>query len=150
MCSTWCGPTARPLDPMYPLQRMPRIQSLLAAPLLACITLIAAAQGARPPASVRLQYDVDGVISAPYSGSAELLWQRDGNDYTSQLVVRKFGLALQTWTSLGAIGPLGLEPQRFVSKRLGRDAISALFLRPQGTIRFSANTPDAPLDAGAQ
>ncbi len=135
---------------MAPLQPMPRIQTLLAAPLFACVTLLAAAQGAKPPASVRLQYDVDGVISVPYSGSAELLWQRDGNNYTSQLVVRKFGLALQTWTSQGGVGPLGLEPQRFVSKRLGSDAINALFLRPQGTIRFSAGTPDAPLEAGAQ
>ncbi len=129
---------------------MPRILPLLTAALLTCCTLLAAAQSAKPPAPVRLHYDVQGVVSAPYSGSAELLWQREGNSYTSQLVVRKFGLDLQTWTSEGSLGPQGLEPQRFVSKRLGQSAVNALFLRPQGMVRFSANTPDAPLEAGAQ
>ena len=129
---------------------MPRILLLLTAALLACTALFAAAQGTKPPAPVRLLYEVEGVISTSYSGTAELLWQREGNTYTSQLVVRKFGLPLQTWTSQGAVGPQGLEPQRFISKRLGSDTISASFLRPQGTIRFSANTPDAPLEADAQ
>jgi hypothetical protein len=129
---------------------MPRILPLLIATLLACTTLFAAAQSTKPPAPVQLLYEVEGVISTSYSGTAELLWQREGATYTSQLVVRKFGLPLQTWTSQGAVGPQGLEPQRFISKRLGGDTISASFLRPQGTIRFSANTPDAPLEAGAQ
>ncbi len=111
---------------------------------------LAAAQTVSVPPAVRLNYDFEGVISTPYTGSAELLWQREGNSYTSQLVVRKFGLSLQTWTSKGAITAQGLEPQRFVSKRLGKDEISANFLRPQGKITFSAGTPEATLEAGAQ
>jgi hypothetical protein len=111
---------------------------------------LAAAQTVSAPPAVRLNYDFEGVISSPYTGSAELLWQREGNHYTSQLVVRKFGLNLQTWTSRGTITAQGLEPLRFVSKRLGKDEISADFVRPKGKITFSANTPEANLEPGAQ
>jgi hypothetical protein len=103
------------------------------------------------PATVRMAYDFEGIISAsPYTGSAELLWQQNGGSYTSQLLIRKFGLNLQSWTSKGTLTPQGLEPLKFVSKRLGKDEVSALFLRPQRKISFSADTPDAPLQVGAQ
>lgn len=133
---------------------MPKLfLSLLLAPLLLCaatLPLRVAAQTVNVPPAVRLSYDFEGVISTPYTGSAELLWQREGNNYTSQLVVRKFGLSLQTWTSKGTVGAQGLEPLRFVSKRLGKDEISANFVRPQNKITFSANTPEAALEPGAQ
>lgn len=126
----------------------------LIAPLLACVLAVlpafTGAQSVTVPASVRLSYDFEGVISSPYTGSAELLWQHEGGNYTSQLVVRKFGLNLQTWTSKGALTAQGLEPLRFVSKRLGKDEVNANFVRPQGKITFSANTPEATLEAGAQ
>ncbi|MDR7306761.1 DUF3108 domain-containing protein [Rhodoferax saidenbachensis] len=131
-----------------------QLRRLCAAALLACTLAVlpsmSAAQSVSVPPAVRLNYDFEGVISSPYTGSAELLWQREGNHYTSQLVVRKFGLSLQTWTSKGTLTAQGLEPLRFGSKRLGKDEISANFLRPQGKITFSANTPDATLEAGAQ
>lgn len=135
---------------MTPLPR----RHLLLAPLLSCAMALlpqfAAAQSVSIPAAVRMSYDFEGVISTPYTGSAELLWLREGSSYTSQLAVRKFGLSLQTWTSKGALTAQGLEPLRFGSKRLGKDEISANFLRPQGKITFSANTPEATLEAGAQ
>lgn len=102
------------------------------------------------PASVRLSYDVDGKISSPYSAEAELSWLREGEKYTSQLAVRKFGLNLQVWTSKGALTVRGLEPMRFDGKRLRSDGVSALFAPDQGKVTFSAGTPDAPLQAGAQ
>lgn len=126
----------------------------LIAPLLACalalLPAFASAESVAVPAPVRLSYDFEGVISSPYTGSAELLWQHEGGNYTSQLVVRKFGLSLQTWTSKGTLTAQGLEPLRFASKRLGKDEISANFVRPQGKVSFSAGTPEAPLEAGAQ
>ncbi|MBX9818515.1 MAG: hypothetical protein K2X79_10835, partial [Burkholderiaceae bacterium] len=110
----------------------------------AALPSLAAAQGVPPLAPVRLNYDFEGVISSPYTGSAELLWQHEGGSYTSQLVVRKFGLSLQTWTSKGVLTAQGLEPLRFISKRLGKEEVSAHFARPQGKITFSAGTPEAP------
>jgi hypothetical protein len=102
------------------------------------------------PPSMRMAYDFEGIISSPYTGSAELVWQRDGDAYVTELFIRKFGLNLQTWTSKGTVTKQGLTPDAFVSKRIGSSEINAQFLRPQGQIKFSANTPDAVLQAGAQ
>jgi hypothetical protein len=102
------------------------------------------------PPSMRMAYDFEGIISSPYTGSAELVWQRDGDAYVTQLFIRKFGLNLQTWTSKGSVTAQGLTPDSFVSKRIGSSEVNAQFLRPQGQIKFSANTPDAVLRAGAQ
>jgi hypothetical protein len=105
----------------------------------------------KPPAPVRLAYDVEGLIaSSPYTGNAALWWTHDGKAYQSQLLIRKWGLALQTWTSQGKLGERGLEPDTFSSKRLGQAEIHAHFERPLGRIRFTAGTPDAALENGAQ
>ena len=102
------------------------------------------------PPSMRMAYDFEGIISSPYTGKAELVWQRDGDAYVTQLFIRKFGLDLQVWTSKGTVTAQGLTPNTFVSKRIGSSEISAQFLRPQGQIKFSAETPDAVLEPGAQ
>lgn len=104
----------------------------------------------KAPAPVRLAYDVEGVVGSAYTGSAELVWTQDGTSYQSQLHIRKFGLTLQTWTSQGAVGERGLEPEKFTSKRLGQAEIHARFLRSAGRVSFSEGSPDAPLQAGAQ
>jgi hypothetical protein len=122
----------------------------LLTPALAVLPAFTTAQTVNAPPPVRLSYDLEGVISTPYTGSAELLWQREGSTYTSQLLIRKFGLNLQTWTSTGTVGAQGLAPQRFASKRLGKEEVTAHFGRPPGKISFSANTPEALLEAGAQ
>lgn len=102
------------------------------------------------PASVRLNYEVDGKVSSPFSAEAELRWIRDGDQYTSQLAVGKFGLNLQVWTSKGALTARGLEPARFDGKRLRGEGASVLFVRDQSKVTFSAGTPDVPLQGGAQ
>jgi hypothetical protein len=114
-----------------------------------------AQSGAKPhsfsfPPSMRMVYDFEGIISSPYTGTAELVWQRDGDAYVTQLFIRKFGLNLQTWTSKGTVTAQGLAPDAFVSKRIGASETTARFLRPQSQIKFSANTPDAVLQVGAQ
>ncbi len=104
----------------------------------------------KAPAPVRMAYDVEGVISSAYTGTAELVWSHDGKAYQSQLLIRKFGLTLQAWTSQGTLTERGLEPDKFTSKRLGQSEINARFQRSAGRISFSEGTPDAPLQAGAQ
>ncbi|WP_138513787.1 DUF3108 domain-containing protein [Rhodoferax bucti] len=104
----------------------------------------------KAPAPVRIAYDVEGVIGSPYTGSAELVWAHDGKRYQSQLLIRKFGLTLQAWTSQGALGERGLEPDIFTSKRLGQSEINARFQRTTGRVVFSEGTPDAALQSGAQ
>ncbi len=104
----------------------------------------------KAPAPVRVAYNVEGVIGSAYTGNAELVWIHDGKRYQSQLFIRKFGLTLQAWSSQGALGNRGLEPEVFTSKRLGQSEINARFQRTTGRVMFSAGTPDAALQTGAQ
>ncbi|MFO1264053.1 MAG: DUF3108 domain-containing protein [Rhodoferax sp.] len=100
-----------------------------------------------PPA--RLLYDVNGEIKGfPYHVNGELLWNQDGNSYNARLEIRHFLLGSRVQTSTGTLGPQGLEPIRFGDKV--KSEVAAHFQRDKGKVSFSANTPDAPLLAGAQ
>ncbi|MBX9613362.1 MAG: DUF3108 domain-containing protein [Burkholderiales bacterium] len=100
------------------------------------------------PAPMRLQYDVTGSARGlRYSADAELLFRHDASQYEARLALRSV-LGTRVQTSAGRIGPAGLAPTRFSSQWRGEQA--AHFDPVQGRIRFSANTPDAPLLAGAQ
>ena len=105
------------------------------------------ARNYRVAAPVRLKYDVKG-NKFPYSLSAELLWQHDGASYNTRLAFSAGFLSVLSQTSSGQITDQGLAPARFADKK--RSEVAAHFVREQGKISFSANTPDAPLLAGAQ
>ena len=144
-----------PLTPAAPLSRrlclvLGLSSALLPAAARAQAPAADAALQYKAPAPVRIAYDVEGVIGSPYTGSAELVWAHDGKRYQSQLLIRKFGLTLQAWTSQGALGEHGLEPDIFTSKRLGQSEINARFQRSAGRVVFSEGTPDAVLQSGAQ
>ena len=104
---------------------------------------------ARPPASARLSYAVQGQArQLNYHAWAELLWQQDGQRYDARLEVGAFLLGSRVQTSSGQIGSDGLLPQRFGDKT--RSELAAHFQRDKGVISFSANTPEVPLLRGAQ
>lgn len=98
------------------------------------------------PGSTRLNYKVDA-NKFPYSLNSELLWQQDGERYELRLEFSAFGQA-RVQTSRGQLTPDGLAPIRFSDKY--RSELAAHFDRAQGKVTFSANSPDAPLLAGAQ
>ncbi|MDO8249996.1 MAG: DUF3108 domain-containing protein [Rhodoferax sp.] len=98
------------------------------------------------PGSVRFKYQVE-TNKFPFSAGAELRWQQDGENYDARLEVSAFGQA-RVQNSRGQITPEGLAPVRFSDKF--RSEVAAHFNREQGKVTFSANTPDAPLLAGAQ
>ena len=114
------------------------------------------AKGPAPPAynyvfppSVRLKYDVFGIIKGfKYFVSGELSWLHDGSNYTARLEISHFLLGSKVQTSKGAITPRGLEPIRYGEKV--RSEVAAHFEREKGKISFSANTPDSPLMPLAQ
>lgn len=83
----------------------------------------------------------------PFSLNAELLWRNLGDHYSARLRYSAFGQS-RMQTSQGRITDTGLAPDRFADKY--RSELATHFNRAQGTISFSANTPDAPLLAGAQ
>lgn len=100
------------------------------------------------PAPVLLKYEAEGQVRFRFSGQAELLWQHDGQSYVSRLAVRKFGVNLQIWNSKGKLTSEGLAPDRFGSST--RKDVTATFMRDKGVVVFSAETPQVPLEPGAQ
>lgn len=104
---------------------------------------------AQVPPSARLRYSVAGRASQlPYSATAELLWQHDGQHYSTRLEIKAFLVGARAQTSEGDITPQGLAPRRFADKARSEQATH--FQRDSQRITFSANTPDAALQPGAQ
>jgi len=98
------------------------------------------------PASLNLKYEVSS-NKFPFSLNAEMGWRQDGESYDARLAFGAFGLR-RVQTSRGQITADGLSPSRFSDKY--RSEVAAHFVREKGQVTFSANTPDAPLLAGAQ
>lgn len=98
------------------------------------------------PGSARFKYQVTS-NKFPFSLNSELLWQQDGQNFEARLEFSAFGLS-RVQTSRGQITQQGLAPLRFSDKY--RSEVAAHFVREKGIVSFSANTPDAPLLAGAQ
>lgn len=83
----------------------------------------------------------------PFTLNAELLWRNQGDGYSARLRYSALGMA-RAQTSQGRITDVGLAPERFSDKY--RSEVAAHFNYEQHKVTFSANTPDAPLLAGAQ
>lgn len=101
-----------------------------------------------PP--VRLNYDVSALTGGNrQTAGAQITWKHDGTDYQASLVVTKFLLTMRQWTSKGTLTEAGLAPVRFGDKGRGSE-VAAHFVREEGRVIFSANTPPVPLLPGAQ
>ncbi|MBU1442212.1 MAG: DUF3108 domain-containing protein [Gammaproteobacteria bacterium] len=102
------------------------------------------------PGSVRLSFAATGQQgAAPMSGVfGELVWLQDGRSYDAQLSLKLLFRTLRSQHSSGVIGPTGIEPTRFSDKR--RSEVASHFVRDQGKVLFSNNTPSVPLLPGAQ
>lgn len=100
-----------------------------------------------PPA--RLKYTITGEVKGfPYHVNGELTWMQDGATYDARMEISHFLLGSRVQTSTGQLTAQGLEPTRFGDKV--KSEVAAHFERDKGQISFSANTPSAPLLAGAQ
>lgn len=104
----------------------------------------------RIPGSVRLKFAVTAQQgTAPMQGVfGELDWLQDGSRYDATLALSFFFKTLRQQHSSGAIGPTGIEPDRFSDTR--KVEVASHFVRDQGTVVFSNNAPSVPLMPGAQ
>ena len=101
------------------------------------------------PPPVRLKYTIRGEVKGfSYTVYGDLLWQHDDTSYSARLEISHFLLGSRVQTSKGELTPQGLEPLRFGDKV--RSEVAAHFERAKGKVSFSANTPDAALQSGAQ
>ncbi|MFT3779225.1 MAG: DUF3108 domain-containing protein [Ottowia sp.] len=143
-----------------PAARRPAPATRAVAPVIAETPAAAADTGAdsppatphapvRVPGPATLHYQVTGhARGLGYEASAQLAWRRQGERYEAAWSV---GLPLpgtRTQRSEGAVTEAGLAPERFAERARGERA--AHFDAAGRRIRFSANTPDAVLEPGAQ
>lgn len=143
------GVAATPAEPMTPAvpdtQSSPEVPPSQTAPAPA----EPAVPAVRVPAALRLTYRLQGEVRGfPYSAGAELLWSHDGERYEAQLEISALFLGSRRQTSRGQITPQGLAPKRFSDKV--RSEVAAHFEYDKGVVIFSANTPQASLQPGAQ
>ena len=100
------------------------------------------------PPPVRLNYDVSALTGGNRNiAGAQITWKHDGANYQASLMVTKFLINMRQWTSKGALAETGLAPLRFGDKGRGSE-VAAHFVRDEGKVIFSANTPEAPLPFG--
>ncbi len=103
----------------------------------------------RLPGSVRLKFSATGQLgSAPMNLFGELEWKQDGQAYDARLSMGALFVTLRSQHSQGTIGPGGIEPTRFSDTR--KAEVASHFVRDQGQVVFSNNTPPVALMPGAQ
>jgi hypothetical protein len=101
------------------------------------------------PGSMRMNYAMTGRSkNMDYQAQAQLDWLQDGESYRAHMRVSAFLLGERSMSSNGRITGDGLAPLRFLDK--SRSERAAHFQTDKGKITFSANTPEAPWQAGAQ
>ena len=109
-----------------------------------------AREALKVPGSVRLDFAVTGQQGMqPMSGVfGELVWLQDGGSYNARLALRVLFRTIRTQTSVGRVGPGGIEPLRFSDARRGE--VATHFMRESGQIVFSGIPMPTPLLPGAQ
>jgi hypothetical protein len=103
----------------------------------------------RLPGPATLDYRVQGTARGmAFEAQAQLRWQPGGGRYLAEWTVALPLVGRRSQRSEGALNATGLAPERYAEQARGERA--AHFDPAGGRIRFSANTPDALLQAGAQ
>jgi hypothetical protein len=99
------------------------------------------------PAPQRLAYDLKrGLLT----GTGELTWQHDGQNYQAGLDGRVAGFSILTWRSEGRMDSAGLAPVRFTDKRRGSAEQAANFLRDKGVVVYSGPSVEHAVPRGGQ
>lgn len=156
-------PAALPVPPAAPA---PRRKTAPAAPVVveAQALLVASASAPSSPNShpeqdevpvyrtqmpppITLSYDLS---YGRWSGSGEMQWRPQGNNYEARLEGRVAGMRLLTWKSQGGFDSAGIAPVRYTDERARKSPQAANFQRQAGKITFSGPSTEYPLLRGTQ
>ena len=106
---------------------------------------------ALPPPPADLAYSVVAVRNGSRTeGHGTLSWRHDGHRYTLVSEIGVLFFTLATYRSQGELGALGIAPELFAEKRLGRSETNTHFRRQQQLISFSASTATVAAKGGEQ
>lgn len=100
--------------------------------------------------SVKLGFEAVGQRGVqPWRGAfGELVWQQDGDQYSARMALKIFFKTISMWTSTGRVDATGVAPDRFSETK--RSQVASHFVRDEGKVVFSNNSPTVPLLPGAQ
>ena len=105
---------------------------------------------AAPPPDVALRYVATASVKgSSYTGSGQLDWKNDGQQYEARLATRVLVFTVLEQTSVGRVNDKGLSPDRFSDRRRSNER-AAHFDREGQRLRYSNNAPDTPLLPGMQ
>lgn len=106
---------------------------------------------ASPPPPVDLSFNVIAVRKgARTAGHGSMRWRHNGQQYTLSVEVGVLFFTLLTYRSEGDLGQIGVVPELYAEKRVGRSETNTHFHRQRQQISFSASTAVAPVRGGEQ
>lgn len=106
---------------------------------------------ALPPPPAELSYSVIAVRGgARTEGRGSMSWRHDGQRYTLVTEIGVLFFTLAKYRSEGTLGRLGIAPELYAEKRLGRSETNTHFRKAEQVISFSASTATVPAKGGEQ
>jgi hypothetical protein len=105
-----------------------------------------------PPPPAELSFDAIGIRNdgRRIEGKGTIVWSHDGQRYTLNTEVGVLLFTLLKYRSDGDLGKLGIAPQLYAEKRIGRSETNTHFQRAANVISFSASTATVPVKGGEQ
>jgi hypothetical protein len=103
------------------------------------------------PPSADLSYDAIAIKgSSKVEGRGLVKWTQDGRQYSINGEASVLFLSVLSYRSEGRLGDIGLLPEFYTEKRLGKSSTNTHFHRERQTISFSASTNSYPVKGGEQ
>ena len=103
------------------------------------------------PPSAELRYNAVAAQGArSLSGSGNIVWQHDDQNYTIKGEASALLLSLLSYQSSGQLSKAGILPDLYYEKRIGKSATQTHFVRERKTISFSASTATYEIQGGEQ
>lgn len=106
---------------------------------------------ASAPPPVDLSYSVIAIRNGSRTdGNGSMSWRHDGQRYQLSVEMGVLFFTLLKYRSEGDIGKIGIAPELYAEKRVGRSETNTHFHRQRQQISFSASTTVAPARGGEQ
>ncbi len=106
---------------------------------------------ASPPPPVELSYTVIAIRNGSRTdGNGTMSWRHDGQRYQLTVEMGILFFTLLKYRSEGDLGKIGVIPELYAEKRVGRSETNTHFHRQRQQISFSASTAVVPVRGGEQ
>ena len=103
------------------------------------------------PPSADLSYDAIAIKgSSKVEGRGLVKWTQDGRQYSITGEASVLFLSVLSYRSEGRLSEVGILPELYTEKRLGKSSTNTHFHRDRQTISFSASTNNYPVKGGEQ